>query len=802
MLLSLKWMREFVPYEGNAQELGDRFTMLGLELEEIIKPYEAIKSIIVGHIVQCSRHAEADKLSVCQVDIGQGALLDIVCGAPNVAQGQKVPIALVGTIMPGGLEIKKAVLRGQASFGMICSERELGLSDAHDGIMILPEQCQIGQKLIDALDLDLEVLDISITPNRADCLSVMGLAREAAMAFNLPFTLPEFSLVEQGDDISDLVPIEIVNPELCWLYQGRILKNIKVYPSPLKIRHRLFAVGVRPISNIVDVTNYMLMECGQPFHAFDKDCLEGGKIIVAPAHNGEKLLTLDGQEHSLSSDDLCIRDAHKPVGLAGVMGGLNSEITERTQTVFLESAIFQPASIRKTARRLGLSSESSFRFERGVDQVQNTWALNRTAAMMAELSGAIVCRGICKVEPRPYQPKLIKFRPARVNALLGTKINAEFCNSNLLALGCKLELKNSSDSSQEYSVIAPSWRHDLSREADLIEEIGRIYGLDKIEPELPVVLRSLDSGLNAESKFSFWARVRHWARGLGLNEAVNYSFVGQNDLDFLNLPKDKRITILNPLSAEQDVLRTVLAPGLLRSLKNNLAHGATGVRLFELAHVFATDSNFDTGVSEKGQIGFVLYGNRFELAFPQQESKVDYVDIKGIIEHFLHFLHLPKPIFQLQENHPYLLPAINISIDGISLGCAGRVKNELADNYNVHDNVWLAELDLEILKSLHDKSKVNFQALAVFPPIRRDITVMAELNCTVNSIVEHVKLLDLALLENIVLIDMFEPKDEQVKNMTFRLTFRHAERTLKDAEVDKLREKIAQSLVKELKVKV
>ena len=528
MLLSLSWLREFVPYEGTAQELGDRLTMLGLELEEIVRPYDAIAPIVVGHVVECVDHPESDHLHICKVDAGQGELLDIVCGAPNVAAGQKVPVALVGTTMPGGLVIKKAKLRGAPSFGMICSERELGLTEDHSGIMVLPDSAVPGTRLVDTLELDREVLDISITPNRADCLSVLGLARETALAFNLPLTIPELPLCEDGP-ARDLPSVEVSDPELCNLYAGRVIAGVKIAPSPMRIRHRLHAVGVRPISNIVDVTNYILFECGQPLHSFDLDKLRGNRIIVSPAAQGEKIVTLDGQERTLDPRDLCIRDAERAVALAGVMGGQATEIDDASTNVFLESAVFRPGTIRKTSRRLGLSSESSYRFERGIDHKRSIWALDRACAMMVAAAGGKVCPGYTLAEPKPFVPVQIEFRPARANALLGVELSRDFDEKVLSGMGCAIE-KTSDDS---WQVTQPSWRPDLTREADLIEEVGRVHGLDTIAPELPAFLQDLGRAGEPMSTFQFWSRLRHWGAGLGLNEAVNYSFVGHKDLDLL-----------------------------------------------------------------------------------------------------------------------------------------------------------------------------------------------------------------------------------------------------------------------------
>lgn len=803
MLLSLSWLREFTPYEGTAEALGDRLTMLGLELEDIRRPYDAISSIVVGHVVSCDNHPESDHLHVCKVDAGQGELLDIVCGAPNVAAGQKVPVALVGTKMPDGLVIKKAKLRGAPSFGMICSERELGLTEDHTGIMVLPESFVVGKPLVEQLELDREVLDISITPNRADCLSVLGLARETALACSLPLSIPDLPLELDATGPEVLVPIDIEDPEHCWLYSGRVITGVKIGPSPMRLRHRLHAVGVRPISNIVDVTNYILFECGQPLHSFDMDRLEGGRIVVRRAQEGDKFTTLDGQERTLTGADLCIRDGVRTVALAGVMGGLNSEISDASTSVFLESAVFKPATIRKTSRRLGLSSEASYRFERGIDQQRAVWALDRACAMMAAVSGGRVQRGLSISEPCPFKGASIEFRPARADALLGVHLTNEFDERVLTGMGCNVD---KGENSPVWRVSQPSWRPDLTREADLIEEVGRVHGLDTIAPVLPAVARNLDRAGEPESRYGFWSRLKHWGAGLGLNEAVNYSFVGHKDMDHLSLPRVGRISIMNPLSAEQDALRTALAPGLLYDLRNNLAQGAQGLRLFELANIFEADAASETTARETGMLGVLLYGARYDTAWPQAEGDMDYADLKGVVENLLHYLHLEAPTYELAQQHAFLLPCVNIFVQGRAVGFMGRVKPAMADEYHARKDVWVAEMNLEILRELHDAATVRFAPLPVYPPVRRDITVTTGTGLKVADIIAHVQGLKVALLEDVALVDCFEPKVEQdeepVRNLTFRLTFRHAERTLKDTEVDKEREKVAQSLVSALGVKI
>ena len=798
MLLSLKWLREFVPLEVGAQELGDRLTMLGLELEDIIRPYEGIRDIVVGHVLTRENHPDSDHLSVCTVDAGQEEALTIVCGAPNVAAGQKVPVALVGTTMPGGLVIKKAKLRGVPSFGMICSERELGLTEDHSGIMVLPESFKPGMRLVDALDLDTEILEIGITPNRADCLSVLGLAREAALAFKLPLTLPAVHLDEQGADWSGEWGVRVPQAEQCPLYQLRLVEGATIKPSPMHIRHRLHAVGIRPISNIVDVTNIVMMELGQPLHAFDRDKLRGGYMDISLAHEGERIVTLDGQERLLTSADLLIRDGATPVALAGVMGGLDTEISDSSRNVLVEGAVFRPGTIRKTARRLALSSEASYRFERGVDQLGTTYALNRAVSLMAQFSGGVIRTGVCRQESRPWTAPVTSFRVKRASDLLGMTMEADFCSDTLTRLGCDL---NRTDE-QNWTVTTPSWRQDLSREVDLIEEVARVRGMDTIPETLPAVSRPLDRFGLPESRHSFLTRIKLWASGLGLNEAENYSFVGHKDLDHLGLSQEERISIINPLTEDQNVLRTALAPSLLQNVRTNIAHGNAGVRLFEVANIFKADAASETTAHESARLGMVLHGALYDTAWPQPEQDADYADIRGLVEHFAAFLHVAAPEFVTVAEHPYLAPCIEVRVAGRCVGQVGQVKAQLADAYHARKPIWLAELDLEAFSVLHQSSRIVFKPLAVYPPSRRDITVIAPATLSVSAVKEHILDLKLPILEDVTLIDLYQPEDAAERNLTFRLTFRRADRTLKDAEVDKEREKVANSLVKNLNVRI
>ncbi len=797
MFVPMSWLREFTPYEGTAADLGNKLTVLGLELEEIVNPFAGIADIKIGYVAECCPHPDSDHMSCCKVDL-DNEVVDIVCGAPNVAQGQKVAVAPIGAKLPDGTVIKKAKLRGQPSMGMICSERELGLSEDHGGILVLPESVATGQSFIDALGLDTEVLDLSITPNRGDCLSILGIARETATAYKLPLHVPELPLILDESLPEIEAPIDNQAPELCWLYSGRIISGIRIAPSPLRMRYRLFAVGCRAISNIVDVTNYILFEVGQPLHSFDFDKLAGGRIIVRTARDGERLVTLDGKERILSTSDLCICDADRAVALAGVMGGENTEIDGQSKNVFLESAVFQPKSIRKTARRLGLGSEASYRFERGIDQQRTIWALDRACSLMASLAGGHVRKGFSISEPKPFESQKINFRPARADALLGAEIKPEFQAETLSALGCGVEKPIAG----VWTVSQPSWRHDLTREADLIEEVGRFYGMDAIKPVLPPIQRDMDDKLSLHDDWAFWQSIRHWGAGLGLNEAINYSFVGQKDLDLLGVEKAGRLAVLNPLSEDQNVLRTCLAPGLLRDLENNLAFGTQSIKLFELANVFKSDAASETGASETGLLGILLSGPRHEQPWPPEAEDLGYADIKGCVENLAHYLHLAKPEYHLVENHPYLLPCVQIKFGKDLCGAMGRIKPAIAKASNAQKAVWFREWPLDTRRHLRIQANTRFKPLPIYPGVKRDITVIAPPRIHVDEILEKIAMLKLPLLEGAVLVDSFEEAGENERHLTFRLSFRHGSRTLKDAEADKEREKVAEHLRKELGARI
>jgi len=812
MLISLQWLREFVPFQGSVQELAERLTMQGLEVEAIIDPFESIAKIVVGHVADRAPHPESDHLSVCTVDVGAAEPLQIVCGAPNVAQGQNVPVAMIGTTMPGGLEIKKAKLRGVVSCGMICSERELGLSEEHSGIMVLPESFRPGQLITEALGLERQVIEVSITPNRADCLSVLGIARETALGFGLPLTMPRLNLVEDAaaGDAAKAVRIDIADGELCPVYRARVLTGAKIDKSPDWMRYRLLAIGQRPINNIVDVTNYILMELGQPLHSFDRTLLKGDVIRVAPAtpdqQGGQTITTLDGQERKLLGSDLLIWDAERPVALAGVMGGANSSITDESTEVLLECAIFRPGTIRKTARRLALPSESSYRFERGVDQVGSLFALERAAQLMAEVSGARVMAGIAVAEPKPWAKREHDFRIAKCNALLGLELTADFCRSTLTGLGCPVNDANPDC----WRVGSPSHRLDLEREVDLFEECGRVHGLDRIPAVLPKISKSLESVQMRDTEFGFLQALKAWAVGAGLREAVNYSFVGTDDLDRLNLPVAGRIKIANPLTEDQNVLRTEIAPGLLNNVRHNLAQGNASLRLFEVAKAFHEDAASDTGARENSRLGMLVHGSRHSQEWPWEQGEADYLDVKGLVENLLAHLRLGSGSYVLETEHPYLEPCARVEVAtkaGVQLvGRIGRVQPKIADAYHARKDIWLADMDADLMRALSSATTPVFKSLPKFPPVRRDVTVICPATLHGEAIEAAIREMKPKNLESLALVAVYAPEgspsEKAERNLTYRLTYRHAERTLVDKEVDKEHGKVLSGLPQKLPVRI
>ena len=578
MRVSLSWLKEYVSIELDIDRLVKALTMIGLEVDSVSDRYSYLNRVVVGCVRNITPHRQADSLKLCEVDIGSQTL-SVVCGAPNVKNELKVAVALPGTVLPDGTVLQKSVIRGSASEGMLCSEMELGLGVVSSGIMELQTQLPLGQPLPQALVLDDTVIEIDLTPNRADCLSLIGIAREIASIQKTTLNYPEIRLTDSGNAIADMTSVTIEAPDFCPRYAARLLTGMKVGPSPFWLQDRLLSVGLRPINNIVDVTNFVMMEFGQPLHAFDYDRLAGHRIVVRTAKKGESFTTLDEKERKLSEDMLMICDAEKAVAIGGVMGGLNSEIEPSTHRVLIESAYFNPISIRKTAKQLGMITEASYRFERGVDPQGTVSALDRAARLMADVSGATIVDGLIDAHPKPVESPVIRLGVKETNRLLGTRFSVEDIEAMLESIGFKTE----TESSDYLTVATPSFRVDVSRPEDLMEEVARLSGYDNIPltyPAVPVKGRPPLKSLTMRN------RIKQIMSGYGFHEIITYSFISAGACDRLGLKPDdirrRLVPILNPLSEEQSVMRSSLVPGLLETMRHCIDRHENNLRLFEI----------------------------------------------------------------------------------------------------------------------------------------------------------------------------------------------------------------------------
>lgn len=803
MLLNVSWLKDLVPYEGSLDELANRLTMLGLEVEEHLQPYSYLNSVVAGFVQTCRPHPEADRLSVCQVDIGQGDPISVVCGAPNVRQGQFVAVAPIGASLPDGISVKKNKIRGVVSEGMICSEKELRLSEDHDGIMVLDGDHIPGLSLSKALEIDYDVFDVGITPNRGDCLSVLGLAREVAAFYNLPLKLPEIRFQETEKTGNDDLEIFIEDADDCPMYQARIIEDITVAKSPDWLRYRLLASGIRPINNIVDITNYVLQETGHPLHAFDGDLIRGKTIKVALASSGTRLKTLDGEKRSLTSEDLLIWDGQGPIAIAGVMGGQDSEINEQSRQVVLECAVFNPSRVRKTARRLGMSTEASYRFERGVDQYSADWPIDRAADLIQRYARGRVLNGRIKQEPKPLTWFKIPFRSAKARSLLALEVKDKSCAETLKRLGCRIE--NSQD--QAWNITPPSYRFDLQREVDLIEEIARFHSFENIPTHIPKIAKSFESKDEAveylfdKPSYEFVRDVRYWALGVGLQEVVNFSFVGRSELERFGVSGREWVTIQNPLSADQDTLRPFLAPGLLQNLRLNIDQNNNNLRLFETACVFSKADEVDTLTREKSKLGILLHGKRHPEQWPWSRETIDYLDIKGLVEHFLSHHLIKNAEYSQRADHPYLDPAVDIHFQEDHVGEIGQLSAHLGKWYHARSSVWIAEIDLLTIYQIYQNALLEYKPWPKYPPVHRDMTLIAGSEIEYKDIISTINSSNIGYLEDIALQDLYVPEESTERHFTFRITYRHPQKTMTDKEVDKVHTKLGNILSRSLPIR-
>jgi phenylalanyl-tRNA synthetase beta chain len=799
MKVSLSWLQTYVDLSLDADQLAQKLTMAGLEVEAVYDRYSFLQTVLVGCVAVVEPHPQADKLKLCRVQAGDRTY-EVVCGAPNVAVDMLVPLALPGTELVDGTVLTSSTIRGQRSEGMLCSEIELGLGLDTSGLMVLDGSLTPGTPLNQALRLTDPVLEISLTPNRADCLSLLGIAREAAGLQGTSLKRPAFQMPEALDRIDDHTSVHIEAPDHCPRYAARLITNITVAPSPFWLQDRLRSVGLRPINNLVDITNFVMLETGQPLHAFDFDRLADNRIVVRTARPGEQFTTLDGKERQLTPEMLMICDGEKPVAVGGVMGGLNSEIEEGTSRVLLESAYFDPVSIRKTAKKLGLNTDASHRFERGVDPRGTLHALDRAAALMVELGrGKLMDGHIDACHDLPTSEPIRLSVPA-ANRTLGTCLDA----GQMAGLLRSIEFQVDDSGDDQLQVTVPSFRVDVSRPEDLMEEIARLWGYDNI----PVSFAAIPVGSRvAEKSWLQRQLTSEKLAGLGFNEAINYSFIHRDSGDRIGLgPDDARrrtVEILNPLSEEQAVLRTSLIPGLLETMQRNLARQVRTMKLFEVGKVFLS-RGANCQPEEIDMLVGLWTGDRSASGWFGKSTPCDFYDLKGIVESLLTGLHVPEAGFTklAVEECTFTQPGASarIILAGRQAGIIGQVHPKVLDAYNLKQPAFVFEINFgQLVESIPDT--VVARPLPKYPATARDATLIIDQGIEARALIAKVKSMDQPLLEEVHIFDVYQgkPVPENRKSISLRLTYRSAYETLEDDTVNQIHKEITDRLVESFK---
>ena len=788
MKVSLNWLKDYIEIWMDLKELVHLLTMAGLEVEEAISLGEGFEKVVVADILSIRKHPNADRLSLVEVKTHQETF-PIVCGATNIKEGQKVPLALVGARLPNGLEIKKSKIRGVPSEGMLCSETELALGQDASGIMILPPHVPTGVDLGEALGLKDTILDISITPNRPDCLCVIGIAREIAALTHQKVKYPLSSLNDRVGNIHQKTSVEILDQDLCPRYVARMIEEVKIGASPHWMRNRLEKVGIRSISNVVDVTNYVMMEYGQPLHAFDFELLEEGRIVVRRARQGEEFVTLDGVKRTLDQEMLMICDGVKPIAIAGVMGGLNSEIKENTKRVLLESAYFNPAGNRRTSKKLGLETEAAYRFGRGIDYGGCLSAANRATQLIQELAGGRVVEGVVDVYPLPIKPNLIRLSVRKIHQVLGKEVSAEQVRSYLE----DLELEVREQEKDALIVTPPSFRGDLEREIDLIEEVARLDGYEKIPITIP---QGPPSSEERSKEFLIERKAIDTLIVHGYHEVITYSFTSPASSDILGLPPDdprrQHLRILNPLTEDFSVMRTTLLPGLMETVRYNVSRKNSNLKLFELKKVFFPQGGEKLPEEVKFLAGLAMGFDR-DPHWAFSPRPFDFYDIKGCVEDLLDTLQIKEAKFNKAGDVPYLHPgkASRIVLDHETLGVLGEVHPQVLGHYEVQGKVYLFEMDFSKIMQWAGGER-RFQPLPKFPAVYRDLSVVVDKALEAERVMETIRNFRQPFIEEVTLFDIYQgsPIPEGKKGISYRIRYQANDRTLTDEEVNQYHEKI------------
>ncbi len=792
----LSWIKAYVPdLECTDQEYMDAMTLSGTKCEGFERLDADLEKIVVGQIEKIERHPDADKLVVCQVNVGTETV-QIVTGAPNVAEGQKIPVVLDGgrvagghdgSKTPGGIKIKKGKLRGVPSYGMMCSIEELGSSTEfypeapEDGIYIFDDSVEVGADAVEVLGLHDTVFEYEVTSNRVDCYSVLGIAREAAATFQKPFVAPEVKVSGSEGDVNDYISVEVKDPDLCSRFCARVVKNVKIGPSPEWMQRRLAACGIRPINNLVDITNYVMEEYGQPMHAYDLSTIADNKIVVRRANEGEKFVTLDGQERTLDSEMLMICDGEKPVGLAGIMGGENSMITDNVENMLFEAACFDGTNIRLSSKRVGLRTDASGKFEKGLDPNNAEAAINRACQLIEELGAGEVVAGMVDVYPEKREPRTIRFDADKVNKIIGFNLTEEQMISYFPALELEYDAATK-------TITVPTFRQDLIGMCDIAEEIARFYGYDNIPTTLP-------SGEATTGKLSEKLRIDEIARSValycGFSQGMSYSFESPKVFDKLLLPADSKlreaIEISNPLGEDFSVMRTTSLDGMLSSLATNYNRRNKDVRLFEMGNVYLPKALPLTDLpDERMQFTLGFYGDG------------DFFTMKGVVEEFLDQVGMKKKVsYDAQAGKSFLHPGrqANIVYEGTVIGFLGEVHPAVSDNYDMKTRAYIAVIDMPYVYEMADFT-IKYDGIAKFPAVTRDISMVVPKDILVGQIEEVIEQKAGKILESYHLFDIYEGDQikEGYKSVAYSIVFRAKDRTLEDADVQASMNKILKAL--------
>ena len=796
MKASLQWMNEYVPLDLNrpAQELADELTQAGIPVEEVLSMDPGLKKIYTGKIVEITKHPDADKLQVCQVQClseeGEEITKQIVTAATNVAVGQIVPVAYHKSRLADGTEIKKGKLRGVVSEGMFCSVAEFGISsdlvrpEEAQGIYIFPEGTPIGLDIKEALMLDDTVYEFELTANRADCFSMVGLSREFGIMTNQKALFPVIMVNENGESIEGKASVAIEAHDLCRRFTSRLVTNVTIEPSPLWMQNRLRNSGIRPINNVVDVTNYVMLELGQPMHAYDYDCVADHTLIARRAKAGETLTTLDGNERELNESMLIIADTKGPIGVAGVMGGLTSEVTDKTTNVLFEAAVFNGPSIRRTSKALGMRSEASGRFERGVNHKYTAYAIDRAAQLLQQICPSCkVSVGVIDVYPEPVEQRTVTFTAEQINDYLGTSIEKD----RMVDILTKLEF-GITESGDTIEALVPTWRDDVTGMPDIAEEVARIVSYDNIEPTIPVAV--LSSG-GMTPKKALTKEVTHYLAHAGLSQIITFSFMHKDGLTNMMLPEgDNRYTaipILNPISEEFPYMRTTLVPAVIEAAKRNIAQQNKDLWLFETANVYEPKTLPLTEVPhERPMACGIMMGKVTEAAWNQAQRDTDFYDVKGVVDGLLAKLGLTQYDIQ-PSSESYYHPGVSAhyTINGVTVANYGELHPQVVKNFDLSGKVYMFEIDLEAVLSI-TVPPFRYQSFSKFPGTSRDLAIVAPVSVTSGDIVALIKEHGGEYLESVSIFDVYEGEHIEAgyRSLAYNLQFRSMEGTLNDEDID------------------